>query len=149
MLSREDARRFYDRFGAKQDGQGWYEDPPLRALVDHTDLADATAVVEFGCGTGRFAEELLEHHLNARATYLGVDASSTMVDLATDRLARFSGRAEVRLTGGEPRIPVADDGADRFLSTYVLDLLSAEDVAAALAEAARVLAQAGCWGSSA
>lgn len=146
MLSRDEARRFYDRFGARQDRQGWYEDPPLRELIARAELASARTVCEFGCGTGRFAEAILERHLPANATYLGVDSSSTMTGLAAERLARFGGRAEVRLTVGEPRVPVADGGADRFLSTYVLDLLADGDVAAVLAEARRVLDPEGLAG---
>ena len=146
VLNREDARRFYDRFGARQDDQGWYEDPPLRTLLAHAELPQAEAVFEFGCGTGRFAEQLLEHHLPATATYLGVDASSTMVGLAGERLERFSGRAKVLLTNGEPRAPIGDAGVDRFLSTYVLDLLSTDDIAGLLAEARRALRPGGLLG---
>lgn len=146
MLSREEARAFYDRFGAKQDRQGRYEDPPLRELIARADPGAAEAVFEFGCGTGRFAAELLERHLSATATYLGCDLSSTMVALATERLARFGERAEVRLSDGEPRAPLPDASVDRFLTTYVLDLLPAAEVAAVAAEARRVLRPGGLFG---
>ena len=33
MLSRDEAKAFYDRFGAKQDSQGFYEDRALEDLV--------------------------------------------------------------------------------------------------------------------
>ena len=146
MLSRDAAREFYDRFGAKQDRQGHYEDSPLRALIAHTDLGSAEAVFEFGCGTGRFAEEILSAHLPKAATYLGCDLSSTMTALANERLARFADRAEVRLTDGEPRAPIGEASVDRFLSTYVLDLLAPEDIAAVVAEARRVLEPGGLLG---
>ena len=54
-LSHEEAQRFYDRFGAKQDWQRFYEDRAISELVAHGALADAQSVVEFGCGTGRIA----------------------------------------------------------------------------------------------
>lgn len=39
----------------------------------------ATHVFELGCGTGRFAERLLERHLPATARYKGIDLGPTMV----------------------------------------------------------------------
>jgi ubiquinone/menaquinone biosynthesis C-methylase UbiE len=146
MLSREQARAFYDRFGSKQDWQGFYEDPATRDLVAHADFENAGSVFEFGCGTGRFAETLLEHHLPSSASYLGVDISSTMVELARRRLRRFGERVEVRLTEGEPRFDVKGGGFDRFVSTYVLDLLAFEDIRSAIAEAHRILGPGGLVG---
>lgn len=146
MLSRDAARDFYDRFGAKQDAQGHYEDPPLRHLIAHLELGDARAVCEFGCGTGRFAADLLANHLGPKATYFGCDISSTMIGLAKERLSPFGGRVELQLSDGEPGVPLADASVDRFLSTYVLDLLSAEDIRAVVREAHRVLRPGGLLG---
>lgn len=50
-FSSEDARRFYDRFGAKQDGQGFYENAALNVLIQHGGFSDAQSVLEIGCGT--------------------------------------------------------------------------------------------------
>ena len=150
MLSREQARDFYDRFGAKQDSQKFYEDPAVRALLAQADLQAAKAVFELGCGTGRLAEELLSQHLSEDATYVGCDLSTTMVGLmgstfqcAQCRLARFGARAQVRQTDGAPRIDAPDAAYDRFLSTYVLDLLPEEEMSTVLGEARRVLAPGG------
>ena len=52
-LDLEQARAFYDRFGARQDRQAFYEDAFERAR----------GVPEFGCGTGRFAEVLVAERL--------------------------------------------------------------------------------------
>jgi SAM-dependent methyltransferase len=146
LLSHDEARRFYDRFGARQDGQAFYERAALERLVSELRLGDARAVVEFGCGTGRLAAELLERHLPADTRYLGLDLSATMVALARARVARFAGRAEIRQTSGEPRIDAPDGGFDRFLSTYVLDLLPEAEITTLLGEARRVLAPGGLLG---
>jgi hypothetical protein len=66
-----------------------------------------------------------------------------MVALAAKRLAYFGPRAVVRLTGGDMQLQVASGTCDRFLSTYVLDLLSEEDMRSLIAEASRVLAARG------
>ncbi len=142
-LSTADAKRFYDRFGAKQDEQGWYEAEAVQDLLLHADLENAQSVFEFGCGTGRLAADLLSNHLPPSATYLGIDLSNTMVTLASQQLSRFSGRANVALTAGEPRLPVAAGSVDRFISTYVLDLLPPARIHALLAEAHRILKSGG------
>jgi SAM-dependent methyltransferase len=146
VLSHAEARRFYDRFGRKQDAQAFYERSALEDLARHLELERARAIVELGCGTGRFAEELLRDRLAAGATYLGLDLSGTMVSLARRRVERFGRRAEVRQTDGEPRIAAPDSAFDRFLSTYVLDLLPEAEIYAVLAEAHRVLEPGGLLG---
>lgn len=142
-LSHSQARAFYDRFGAGQDLQRFYEDPAVRALEAHADFEGARAVVELGCGTGRFARGLFERRLAPQARYLGLDVSATMVALARVKLEPWAERAEVRQTDGEIAIPVPDASCDRVVSAYVLELLSADDVRAALAEAHRVLTPEG------
>jgi SAM-dependent methyltransferase len=141
-LSPTEIRAFYDRFGSRQDSQGFYEDAALEDLVAHARFEEAENVFEFGCGTGRFAEKLLALSLPASATYLGCDLSATMVDLAARRLARFGERARVIRTDGGVRFPVRDGSVDRVIATYVLDLLSEADVAEFLREALRALVPA-------
>lgn len=143
---RFDAQRFYDRFGARQDAQGFYELPALRDLQAHLELGAARAVVEFGCGTGRFGAELLATALPPEATYFGLDVSRTMVELTAGRLDPFGARAQVRQSDGSPHIDSADGSFDRFISNYVLDLLPEEDIRAVLDEAHRVLVPGGLLG---
>ena len=137
------ARRFYDRFGERQDRQGWYEDAALERLVALSRFETAHRVVELGCGTGRLAARLLAEHLPADATYRGFDLSETMVELAAERLRAAAPRATVERVGGEPPLPVEDGGADRFVSTYVLDLLSLQLIDRTLDDAHRVLEPGG------
>jgi ubiquinone/menaquinone biosynthesis C-methylase UbiE len=139
MLSREQVRLFYDRFGAKQDWQRFYEGPAIRDLLAHGAFERAHAVFELGCGTGWFAQELLARHLSESATYLCFDLSLTMVTLARNRLAKFGERVEVRLTDGSLKLPLPDLKFHRFVSNYVLDLLPPEDIEFVIEEAYRVL----------
>lgn len=144
FLTPAEARTFYDHFGAKQDQQAFYEQPAVDDLLAHATLDSAQAVFEFGCGTGRLAAEVLAHHLPPTARYLGYDISPTMIGLARDRVARFGDRAEVRLAPeNAPQLDVPTGGFDRFVSTYVMDLLSPEDIARVLAEAHRILSPGG------
>ncbi len=146
MLSREEARRFYDRFGARQDSQSFYEDVATERLIAHARFGMAESVVEFGCGTGRFARRLLEELLPPSARYLGFDQSATMVGLARGRLSDFGARAEVVQTEGSVRLELEEGSCDRFISNFVLDLLSERDIADLLAEAHRLLVPGGLLG---
>lgn len=139
----EKARRFYDRFGRLQDTQAAYEDVATRQLIAHAALEEARAIVEFGCGTGRLAARLLQSHLRHTMRYLALDVSTTMVELARKRTARWAGRVEVRQTDGSPTIPVADRSVDRIISTYVLDLLSPNAIGVFVADAHRALTDDG------
>ena len=143
MLSREQARLYYDRFGAKQDSQWYYEDPATDDLIEHARFAGAQSVFEFGCGTGRFAETLLQEHLHPSARYLGIDISSTMVRLASSRISRFGSRAEARITDGTMPIHAPNEAYDRFVANYVLDLLAVPDIHALASEARRLLRPGG------
>ena len=126
-LTPEQARRVYDRIGRAQDWQRFYEDAATAELVAHADFDTAHAVVELGCGTGRFAAALLAGYLPADASYVGVDLSPRMVALASDRLGPWRHRAAVTLVDGGATLPAADGGADRFVANYVFDLLGPEE----------------------
>lgn len=136
-------RHFYDRFGKKQDSQAFYEDAALDELVKHAGFEQATSVFEFGCGTGRFAHRLLGDLLPSEAHYLGVDISSTMLNLARERLSTFTGRVDLIESLGPIQFPLDDNSVDRVVSTYVLDLLSTWDIHRFLDEARRVLVPGG------
>jgi len=139
----EQARRFYDRFGARQDSQAFYEDAALRKLIAHAAFDASSAVIEFGCGTGRLAEMILSESLPPSARYLGLDISPVMISLAEKRLRGFGDRVSLRLADGTTGIDVPSESYDRFVSTYVFDLLSTEDAHTVAGEAYRVLEAGG------
>jgi len=143
-FSRTDARRFYDSFGEKQDRQGFYEDVALDVLLEHGDFGHAQSVFELGCGTGRLAARLLAEYLPTSARYVATDISLTMVNLATAELEPWAERAAVHLSGGEPEFSPYGGLFDRFVSTYVFDLLSVEEIEESLSAAHRCL-QNGGW----
>lgn len=146
MLSHQEAKRFYDRFGAKQDWQRFYEHSAVEQLVQHLALGDARAVYELGCGTGSLARELLDERLPRDARYTAVDVSETMVRLARGRLASYAERAEVIQSTGEMELGAESGSVDRFICVYVLDLLSEQDIGKLLAEAHRILVPGGLIG---
>jgi len=143
VLSRSEARAFYDRIGAWQDTQSFYEAPALNALIAHGGFEEAGAIFEVGCGTGRFAEQILRDHCPSDARYDGVDLSGTMVGIARERLASFGGRVAVRQTDGTLTFDRPYGSQDRVVATYVLDLLTYNDARTLIGEAHRLLSADG------
>ena len=133
----------YDWVGKKLDTQSFYEDRATDELVRRSDFSSARSVFEFGCGTGRLAARLLAKHLPESATYRAVDLSATMVRVARARLLPFGDRVEIAKTDGEPPSELPHDSFDRFVSTFVFDLLSEEDIRAVLSLAQHVLRPSG------
>jgi SAM-dependent methyltransferase len=136
---------FYDWFGAKQNSQRFYEDAAVDDLVAHGGFGQAYSVLEFGCGTGRLADRLLSGHLPAESRYRALDISTTMVRLTQQRLERWRERVRVEQTSGGMVIAAPDASIDRFVSCYVLDLLSEPDIRELVEEAGRVVAPDGLF----
>lgn len=142
-LSPEQARRFYDRMGAKQDSQAFYEDPALDVLVEQGRFRDAESVLEIGCGTGRLGCRLVDDEMAGTARYCGLDLSITMASLARHCLEARGGRSLVLRARAGDGLPFVEGAFDRVLSTYVLDLLPPDKAESSLAEAHRVLRPGG------
>lgn len=66
-----------------------------------------------------------------------------MVALSTRRLTRWAPRADVGLTDGHPPLAPTGRRFDRFVATYVLDLLPDDDIAAMVQDAHRLLGEGG------
>lgn len=143
VLTPSQARKFYDRFGKRQDTQAFYEDAALEDLIAHAGFEHAASVFEFGCGTGRFAERLLGKHLCPYASYLGIDISSTMIEIAGRRISPYGERANVEQSNGSVAFPLPDQSVDRVICTYVLDLLPQTGIQQAVSEARRAIAPGG------
>lgn len=143
QFSREDAKRFYDRFGRRQDRQDFYEDAALAALIQHGDFSAAQSVFELGCGTGRLAARLLAEDLPSSAHYIACDISETMVHLAEKNLAPWPDRSAVHLGGHRRALSSYNGLFDRFVAAYVFDLLSPEEIAETLVAAHSSLQKGG------
>lgn len=143
-LNAECARRAYDRIGRLQDTQAIYEHAVTRRLAELGRFEQARWAFELGCGTGRFAAELLRDRLPVAARYRGVEISPRMAALARRRLAPWVPRAEVVLVDPPGRVLPGSDGQfDRFVACYLFDLLAYNHAGTVLSEAGRLLAPNG------
>jgi cyclopropane fatty-acyl-phospholipid synthase-like methyltransferase len=143
VLSSQQVQAFYDWMGKKQDLQAFYEEKAIRTLIAHASFEHAEAIFEFGCGTGALAERLLTSYLPSSAHYVAVDSSTTMIRLTKTRLERFRSRMTVQQTNGSLQLEAASGSYDRFVSTYVADLLSHSDITALFSLAHRLLSPGG------
>ncbi len=142
-LSVDAARAHYDALGQGQDRELRYAAPAFRRLTDNLDVSDVRQVVELGPGTGFLADDMLGRHLPDHASWLGLDVSTTMLDLAARRLNAFRDRVELRPSDGDGSLPVPDRSVDLVVATYVVDLLLPSAIDRFLSEAARVLRPGG------
>lgn len=142
-LTHGEAREVYDRIGPLEDLEKVIETWAFRELAEKGRFREASRVLEFGFGTAILAELLFRDYLPPEATYLGLDISPIMADLAKRRLAPWRDRASLRVTDGSMTLDLPEATCDRFVSTFVLDLLSVEDALTLLSEGRRVLRDAG------
>jgi SAM-dependent methyltransferase len=117
-------REFFDRLARRYDGRflrtRWPRNQELKAahVVDVLGpTAETGPLVELGCGTGQIAQVLLRSH--PRLTYLGLDLSEPMLEIARSRLQRFGNRAELTPVSG-PRLPLE---LAKYAAAFGVDVL--------------------------
>jgi trans-aconitate 2-methyltransferase len=106
----------YDRISAPHAAMG-------APVLERLDLRGDERVLDAGCGSGRLTEQLLARLPDGSAVAL--DGSSSMLDEAARRLARFGDRVTfVRADLADPPLPI-DGAVDAIMSTatfhWVLD----------------------------
>ena len=135
-ISREAARRYYDRLGAYQDWAGRFEGHAKTRALDLLAPTPGCRVLNVGVGTGK------EHAHIAAAVVpdgvaVGLDVSPVML-----RLTRTRTGSPVCL-GDARRLPYASGSLDCLFAAYVLDLLPAPDLPDLLHDFRRVLVPGG------
>lgn len=135
-----DTREWYDRIsGVYARFVADLEYPPTSTAIQWLDLSPGEHVVDVGCGPGRAVTEI--------ASQVGPDGSAIGLDFA-EGMCRETRSAIAAagvddwagaICGDATDFPLASDGLDAALSSFVLDLLPYEDIDSALLEIARVL----------
>jgi len=138
-LTSDEARQHYERNVDRQDRQGWYEDDALTRLIVHGQFERAQAVLEAGCGTGRFAEILLRRHLPDHSKYTGLDISPAMLVKAATRLKPYALRVKLKPADVTIGLTAHKGSTDRVIATYLFDLLSPAHSRLLLEEMHRIL----------
>ena len=145
MSSARTAQRvvaLYDRVGSFADITAFYVDASVDRLTELASMHEAACIVEVGGGTGRYAERLLQRSLGADAKYIDLEPSHRMRELARARLDHWRNR--VTIEGLDDMLEVGGGTADRYVMTYVLNVLPDEDaIGERLQHAHRTLDKAG------
>ena len=133
---RSDQYRTEDNLRARQSIYA-YQQPRIdlpRAVLDITATEHGDAIVDVGCGNGRYLAELGRR--DHRGPLIGVDISRGMLEVTrkTTPPARF-------VVASASTLPLRDDSADLVLSTHMLYHLP--DPALAVREFRRVLKPGG------
>lgn len=111
-----DSRRF-----STPQGRAFHHMEAEQVLGAARDLAPGARVLEVGCGTGRFLEELGGRGL--RLT--GLDPSPDMLEVTGGRLAKANVEAELA-SGEGAALPFADDTFDLVYAVRVLNQTATE-----------------------
>lgn len=131
-----DIHRRYDRARRlpEESARLW-----LEKLSPHAPHGPGAAIVDVGCGTGRFAVALAEHF---EVKVYGVDPSAKMLSVAAERAARSHAAPRVHLVRGTAeRVPLRDGAAGLALLSMVYHHIRDKD--GACCELRRVLREGG------
>jgi SAM-dependent methyltransferase len=125
------SRRARDWAEVMEGWAGWGV-PVYRHVVERVTVGPGTALLDVGCGAGRFSRLAADRG----ATVSGLDATEAFVEIARERVPD----ADIRV-GEMEELPWADDSFD--VVTGFNSFFIADDMVNALREAARVLAPGG------
>jgi trans-aconitate 2-methyltransferase len=127
-------------------------DPMTRwgsTVLDRLPLRGDERVLDAGCGSGRVTEQLAERLPHGRV--IAVDGSSSMIQAARDRLARFGDRVDYVVTDLGVPLPI-EGKVDAVLSTATFHWVPDHDalfanLAAVTRPGGRLVAQCGGAGN--
>ena len=132
-------RPLYDRI------MGDFEQRSNRAAVQGPLDPSASSIVDVGCGTGHLLRLVADLYRNTAKSLMAIDLSQNMLDESqsflqrTGRLYPFLSfqRADCR------SLPLEGASCDLYVSSYLFDMLPAEELPDALSEMQRVLKPGG------
>jgi phospholipid N-methyltransferase len=131
--------RFYNLFGGVLMNDFYhhtFEEKAMDVMVQHCGFNSRQDIVEIGPGSGFLAAKLLsqiekEEGDERGPTYVGVDMSKTMFDKASGRLNSYIKKGSVQIVLVNDTfafIESLEPVIDRFVFTYVLDLLPHSEI---------------------
>jgi cyclopropane fatty-acyl-phospholipid synthase-like methyltransferase len=124
--------KFYDAVGHLLMNDYYhhsFELAGMKAMIAHCEIHPGQQLLEIGPGSGFLAEQILQAQNDLH--YTGVELSATMHASASARLAAHirDGRADLLLTENSFDFLQEWEGhVDRYIFTYVLDLLPEADI---------------------
>lgn len=137
-----DVVRLYSRVARAYEAWATIADSRVRRLVrDAVRQSGAGSIVEAGCGTGALLIKLALDNPDGHT--VGLDLAPGMVAAAQRRIERLGLSSVEACCCDIQNLGLADATVDTVTSSYVLDILPAERIRAALMEFRRVLRPGG------
>lgn len=141
-ITPREAQRFYDRLGTRHDVANLVESRAKSRGLQALDLQPGQAAANIGVGNGLEYLEMIAR-VGPQGFVAGLDLSPVMVWVSRRR-ARARGKGWPALClGNALQLPYAANSFDRLFSSYMLDLIPAEDIPTVLSEFWRVLRPGG------
>jgi ubiquinone/menaquinone biosynthesis C-methylase UbiE len=142
--SKQQASAAYNRLSCWYDWLSASSEQPLAELGLHKlDVCASETLLDVGCGTGP-ALLTLAQEMGETGRVFGVDLSSGMLKVASEKLARANLSRPVNLNQGDAAaLPYKSDSFDAVFSSFTLELFDTPEIATVLAECCRVLKPAG------
>jgi demethylmenaquinone methyltransferase/2-methoxy-6-polyprenyl-1,4-benzoquinol methylase len=139
----KEIRRAYDLWSYIYSGVAApLEHGPRKRALELANIQPHEKVLEVATGPGQILLEILKRLDRTNIAY-GVDLSWKMIEKC-GRLVHGAGYHNLSLTEADTRqLPFADQTFDVVYSSYTLDILSVQDILAALKEFRRVLKGSG------
>jgi ubiquinone/menaquinone biosynthesis C-methylase UbiE len=135
-ISRDEARRVYDRIGDELERARRFEGEAKALALSLLALEPGQRVLQVGVGAG-VEQAALREAVGPRGLAVGCDLSRGMLELTRRR-------ADTPLCEGDAaRLPIRDAAFDRLFSAYLLDLIPLRELPGVLAEFRRVLRPGG------
>ncbi len=134
-ISREEARRFYDRLGRMHDLAECYEGRAKARALESLQLQAGLRVLNVGVGTGK--EQSRIKAIVPGDLVVGLDISRIMLDITRRRTG------SPVCMGETLRLPFKTGSIDRLFSSYLMDLIPDQHLVPVLREFHRVLKPGG------
>lgn len=113
------AEQWFDAWSAHYDRsilQQLVFKPSHRAMLESLHIVDGTRVLDVGCGTGRFALEILRRHPDAWV--VGLDLSARMLEVASANCRSYLGDRLELVPGNSASLPFPDQAFDAVTCSH-------------------------------
>jgi demethylmenaquinone methyltransferase/2-methoxy-6-polyprenyl-1,4-benzoquinol methylase len=141
-ITPREARRFYDRLGARHDVADLIESRAKRRGLEVLHLTPGQSAANIGVGNGLEYLEMLAR-VGPEGFVAGLDLSPVMVHVSRQRALTRGEPQPALALGNALQLPYAANSFDRLFSSYMLDLIPAGEIPAVLSEFRRVLRPGG------
>jgi ubiquinone/menaquinone biosynthesis C-methylase UbiE len=116
------ARKYFAGVASRWDSmrEDFFDETVADSVLKASEVRPGNTVVDVGCGTG-FLTRQAAMQMQGKGRLVGVDLSSSMLEMAKDKLNKLALPASVEFRAGDAeKIPIQDDFADAVVGNMIL-----------------------------